>query len=112
MNTKEFYDIYEKNIDTINGMKLKEEQKKEILKIMDEFQYQYKRLEKYCELNMEAYENELDIFLKNFMKKDDDVNYLYNELEQTKNKINKFKKTIFYKIYVFMVKIYRKIRGR
>ena len=105
MNIYEFNDVYEKDIKKIKDLKLDKEIEKEILKMFQELEYQYKRLEKYTKLNMDVYEEQKKILLNNFIKKDADTNYLYNELTH-------YQKTLMYKFYDFLRKIYRKVRPR
>ena len=54
--------------------------------ITDEnLKYEYERSKNYYELNMEALEEEKKVLLSNFIKKDADLNYLYNKLKQYEN---------------------------
>lgn len=92
MKPDTFEESYQSSIQIIESMKLSENNKKEILKIMSSLKYEHNRSNNYYQLNIETLEEEKKILLNNFIKKDKDANYLYD-------RIQKYENTYFYKIY-------------
>ena len=110
---KENYKNLIKNLtDNINSLKCSKEEKEEIVATINEITNEFIRFNNYINLNFDVYESEKKIILNHFIEKDDEVNKIYAEINKMKLELEAYKKTIFYKTYNILRKIYRKIFKR
>ena len=109
MDNKEYEAIYEKDIKRINEMKIDKDLKDEILKMFDEINFHYNRIDKAFKLNNMVYDEEKEILLQNFIKQYERGEKLNKELS---NYSKPWYRRVYDAFYNLLRKVYRKIRGR
>ena len=86
----------------IDNLKISEEEKENLARMLSDIQIDYERLKKSSQMKEEVYQIEKELILNGYIKKDTDANYLYNRLMNIEN-------SKAWKIYQKMKKIKQKI---
>ena len=76
---------YEELLDKINNLNISNDEKENLKSIINDLNIDYNRLKKSTDMQIHVLEKEKELLLNNFIKKDNDANYLYGELEKIRN---------------------------
>ncbi len=112
MNKNNYKKLTKYLIDDIYSLNLSKEKEEKLLASVDAVINEFVRYNKYIDLNFDVYEAEKEILLNHFIEKDDEVNKIYTESNQMKLELARYKKTVFYKVYNLLRKVYRKFFKR
>ena len=86
----------------IDNLKISEEEKEKLARMLSDIQIDYERLKKSSQMKEEVNQIEKNLILNGYIKKDTDANYLYNRLMNIEN-------SKAWKIYQKMKRIKQKI---
>ena len=71
---------FEQLISEINNLKIDTAKKEDIIRSINDIEIDYNRLKKSTDMQIDVLEIEKRLLLENYVKKDNDVNYLYDRL--------------------------------